>query len=1117
MLYINQKTRMSASCALLSCTALLACAFLTLTNASAQVLYGGVTGQVVDQQGGALPGVMVTLTNTGTSARLDEVSDAQGLYAFRNLPPGTYDIACTLTGFKELRQTGLKVSAGNPIRIDLTLEIGAMSETVSVVSDTTLLKSVKAELNTELTSKDVTTLPLNGYRNYQSLLNLVPGATPTQFQNAEIDTPARSLRTWVNGTQPNANTTRVDGAVSVNVWLPHHAMYVQSAESIDTVNVTTNSFDADTGMAAGAAQTVITKSGTNSLKGSAFLYYNNDSLNANRYDLDYFDLPKPQVDTKTYGGTLGGPILRNKLFYFGSWERYDTKRPTTYTYAVPTAKMRAGDFSEVAAAYPTFKLFDPLSDRTGVSRQQWTNNKIPSQYLSPIAQAYMDLAYPAVNSTKDLNSDLLLNDYTQLRDEYQKRDNIDLKVNYQLRPSAMVWGKVGYMKNTGTGNNFVLGFDKPSIGDTKVVLTTFGTTWALDQTTVLDANFGMSRQDQTVLPSDYGENYGLQLGIPGTNSATDMRESGLPTMANGFSYPSPNWMPLWRKEISYSGTVGLTKVFTTHEIRTGMDFVRLELNHRQAEWGDYGLKGGFSFSNNTTGAVGYTSPGFNNFAAFLMGLPNYYAEDTQTEEMTGRENQWAFYVRDRWSVNPKLTVSGGLRLEHYPMMTRVGRGLEILDYNSYVVTLGGVGGQPKDVGIDLKTWYLAPRVGASYRFNEKTVLRAGYGMTINPLPWSRPMRGSYPFDINNNATAAGTYDYVTTLATGIPAVQLPDTSSGQVVLPRGVYIRTPNPKDVNRAQIQQWNLSVERKVFYDIALEVAYVGTRTDGGYADLNRNVGVPGGGGTAAAYFASAGTTAINEWAARTKSRYKGLQVALNRPFRNGLLLKGAYTWSQAKDMADEDGWTGLTWNYLPKYDDNFALAGFDRTHVFQMGWAYELPVFKSRKDVVGTILGDWQVSGIWSWFSGTPYSISGTNDAMACQGCGSIQINYSGEPQVVGEAGNFTQPYYDKSKFSQPSGLGIDGFGTTQRNAFRRPPAWNVDLSMFKAFPIGNFRPEFRMDFTNIFNHVNWGAPNTTYTAPNFLLYAPANASGVPYSDTSSNTPGPRRIQLGFRFQF
>ena len=449
----------------------------------------------------------------------------------------------------------------------------------------------------------------------------------------------------------------------------------------------------------------------------------------------------------------------------------------------------------------------------------------------------MNQVYPAVNSTKDLNSNLLLDDYTQLRDESQKRDNLDFKINWQLRPGAMVWGKFGYMKNEGTGNNFVLGFDNPSIGDTRSILTTFGTTWTLGPVDGARRQLrhepagpdGAARRLRDELrPAARHPRHQQPERHPRERPADDGQR------LLGYRR-SPNWMPLWRKEISYSGTVGLTKVFTNHEIRAGMDFVRLELNHRQAEWGDYGLKGGFSFSNNTTGAVGYTSPGYNNFAAFLLGLPNYYAEDTQTEEMTGRENQFAFYVRDRWTVSPKLTVSGGLRLEHYPLMTRVGRGIEILDYNTYQVTLGGIGGQPKDVGIDIKTWYMAPRVGASYRLNENTVLRAGYGMTINPLPWSRPMRGSYPFDINNNATAAGTYDYVTTLATGIPAVKLPDTSTG-IVLPRGVYIRTPNPDDVDRGQVQQWNVSVERKVFYDIAVEVAYVGTATDGGYADLNR-----------------------------------------------------------------------------------------------------------------------------------------------------------------------------------------------------------------------------------------------------------------------------------------
>ena len=1104
----NRRGRVALMIAAFALAAVVSAPALT----DAQTLYGSITGTVNDPQGAALPGVTVTAVNTGTSLKLEQVTDGTGNFTFRNLPPGTYELTAGLEGFKELKQSGLPVTAGNPIRVSLKLELGGITETVNVSAEAALIQTEKADLSTELTGRQVTNLPLNQFRNYQQLLNLVPGATPTQFQNAELDTPARSLRTWVNGTQPNANTTRVDGAVSVNVWLPHHAMYVQSAESIDTVSVATNNFDADTGMAAGAAQTVITKSGTNSLRGSAFYFLNNDKMNANTYYNDYFDLPKPKGSTKTFGGTVGGPVVKNKLFYFASWERYDTERPTTYTYSVPTAKMRAGDFSEVAAAYPAFKLFNPFSDATGAARQQWANNIIPGQYLSPIAQNLLKFL-PQVNSARDLNSNLLLDDYTQLRTEFQTRDNLDFKVNYQITPSGMVWGKFGYMKNKGSGNNFYLGFDNPPSGDTKVYLATFGTTWTLSPTMLLDANAGMSRQNQDLFPPDYGTNYGIEAGIPGVNNPNDIRESGLPYM--GATYAVGNgtagWLPLFRKETSYSGSIGVTKVFAKHEMRVGVDFVRLELNHRQAEWGSYGLKGGFGFSDNTTGAVGYTSPGWNSWAAYMMGLPQSYSEDTQTADMSGRENQFAFYVRDRWKVTPKLTVSAGARLDYYPLMQRAdGRGIEILDYSTRMVTLGGIGGQAKNPGLNYQAWYIEPRVGAAYRLNEDTVLRAGYGSTRNPLPWSRPMRGSYPFDVNNNANSLGTYEWVTTLANGIPAVNLPDTSTGQVILPSGVYIRSPNPDNVNRGIIHQWNVTFERRLPLDLALEVAYVGTATNGGYADLNMNVGVPGGGGRAAAYYSSFGTSAITDWGSRTKSRYKGLQIALNRPFSNGLMLKGAYTWSQSKNMADEDGWTGLTWNYLPKYDDNFSIAGFDRTHVASLGWVYELPFFANRTDTVGTVLGGWQFNGVARWFTGTPYSISGTNNAMSCQGCGSILINYSGDPKPVGDPTDFTAPYYDKSNFSQPSGLGVEGFGNTKRNFFRRPAQWGLDVSLFKAFPIGRFRPELRVDVTNVFNHFNWGAPNTSYTSPNFMLYNPGS---VDYTAVYS----PRRVQLGLRVGF
>src|SRR5215207_8525710 len=256
-------------------------------------------------------------------------------------------------------------------------------------------------------------------------------------------------------------------------------------------------------------------------------------------------------------------------------------------------------------------------------------------------------------------------------------------------------------------------------------------------------------------------------------------------------------------------------------------------------------------------------------------------------------------------------------------------------------------------------------------------MRAGSGRTNNTMPWSRPMRGTFPFDISYNNTA-DTFQWLGTLAQGIPEVPIPDISSGRVKLPQGIFVRSPNPNQVDRGTIKQWNVAYEYRWPFDVATEVAYVGTRTDGGYADLNINYGTPGGGNASRQYFAIAGTTAINDWASRTKSRYHGLQLALNRPLRNGLLLKGAYTYSKSKNMADEDGWVGLTWNTPLKYDDNFATAGFDRPHVFQMGVVYTLPFMQQRTDVVGKLLQGWQLNGIISAYSGTPFTVTGTNTA-------------------------------------------------------------------------------------------------------------------------------------------
>jgi hypothetical protein len=1084
-------------------------------DARAQVLYGSIVGNVSDAQGAMTPGVTLTATNTGTGLKVETVSDADGAFTFRNLLPGTYDLTAALTGFREYRQTGIAISAGNPVRVNVKMEVGALNETVQVSADATRLQTDKADLSTELTSAAITNLPLNQYRNYQQLLNLVPGATPAQFQNAEIDSPGRSLRTWVNGTQPNSNATRIDGAVSVNIWLPHHVGYIQPAETIETVNIATNNFDAEYGMAGGAAATVITKSGTNEVKGSAFWFTNNEGLNANSFFNNAFNIKKDPLSRNIYGGTVGGPVLHNKLFYFGSVESFNDRRGSTANYGVPTQRMRNGDFGEVAAAYANFRLYNPFTGGAGgAGRDVFPNSTIPSSMINPVARQILNY-YPLPNTTADLNSNQLADDYTQFREVRSDRDNYDLKMTWQRNPSHSIWGKFATL-DAEVIDNFSLGFDKGSVGDTRVYVATVGHTWTISPTLVLDGNFGANIQNQQVTGPDYGDNLGLDLGIPGSNGI-DIRQSGLPYFDNGYPIgTTPNWMPLFRHERSYTFSSALTKVFKAHDLRVGMDIVRHELNHIQAEFGDIGgVRGGFRFNGTVTGVPGYTPQLWNSFGTFLLGLQTYQGKDVQTEEMTGREWQSAFYVRDRWNVSSNFTIAAGVRLEYYPLMTRANRGIERLDLNTYEALIGGLGSTPKDVGIQMQHWYLAPRLGAMYRFGEKAVARIGYGRTINPLPWSRPMRGSFPQDIFYNRTA-DQFTYLGSLENGIPPVAVPDLSSGRVPLPRGVFMRSPNPTDVDRGIIQQWNVAYEYKLPLDIAAEVAYVGTRTDGGYADRDLNYGVPGGGNASRQYFALAGTTAINDWAARTKSRYQGLQVSLNRPLKHNLLLKGAYTFSRSKNMADEDGWVGLTWNSPLMYDRNFALAGFDRPHVFQLGFVYTLPFMEEGTSLAARLAQGWQLNGIVAAYSGTPFTVTATNTTLNCPGCGSITVNYTGDSSPTGEAGINGTPWYPVSAITQPTTADVAGFGNTGRNFFRRPGVWDVDLGVFKTFSIGRWKPEFRVEMANVFNHTTWGRPVVTVTANNFMQFVP-QSTVVTDGNNQQNTPGPRRIQIGFRTAF
>jgi hypothetical protein len=1105
---------------------------LAALPAGAQVLYGSLVGSVQDESGAVVPGAAVTLTNKGTGQVLEATTDTEGNYSINNILPGTYDVKVTKQGFTTYAETGLNISANNVTRADVNMKVGNVTDTVSVAADATALQTESATVKSELSSREIQALPLAAYRNYQSLLNLVPGTTPAAFQNANTDTPERSLTTNVNGTARNNNNTRLDGAASVNIWLPHHSAYVPPSESVQEVNVSTNNFDAEQGLAGGAAIQVITKSGTNELHGSAFAYHDNHVFQArNFFQQTQLGRNKPKLLRNIDGGTIGGPIVRDKLFFFGSYEAMLERVIRQGIFSVPTAARRNGDFSNVPKATAIFNPFTGNLDGTG--RTQFANNIITPNLINPISKQVLALV-PLPNLPGEVN-----NYFNSAPQEFD-RHNFDVKVNWNRNERHQIFTKFSHMKALVTGQ-YQLGAAGGAClcdggsgsGDTKSYVGSVGHTWTLGSGFIVDGNFAVTQRTQVVLPPDYGQNIGLDvLKIPGTNGP-DPRQSGLPqfNLSTFTSYGNQNtWAPLNRDERSYTFAQNVTKLLGNHDFRFGADIVRHELNHWQPEIGA-GPRGRFNFTGNETALKGAPTgtPGpneYNSFAAFLLGTPQTVEKSIQYELMTTREWQYGFYARDRWQVGRNLTLTLGLRYELFPIMVRADRGIEVLDLNSPVqltngtpngfmqVLLGGRGGNPETLNVSSRKTMFAPRLGFAWRVNDDTVVRSGYGITYDPMPFGRPLRGFYPLTIAQQFVAdyAGADPNLTFspygalsggalvpgLNVGIRSFGGPDLNQARVNLPGTVQMRSPYDRQLNRGYIQSWNLFVERKLIGDTKIEVGYVGTQTTNQLADLELNASEPGQAAQAplrAKYGRTASTLMWDGW---LSSNYHALQVAVNRRYSKGLFVKAAYTWSKAINMTDDTGWAGLTFNSPSAISKNRARAGYDIPHNLQIGAAYELPFGKGRKwmsDGAGaTIFGGWAINPIFSAVSGRPFTVTAANNTLQALNSGTQTPDLVGdikrldyEPLLAYAPGART-PMYDPSAFRLVTGS--PRFGSSGRNVLRGPGFINLDLSLIRDFRITErVTAGLRVDGFNVTNTPHFNNPAANLSGANFLVITSA----------------------------
>ena len=1105
--------------------------------AFSQVLYGSIVGTVEDPSGAVVPNAALSLTNAGTGATREIKADEQGRYTAASLSPGTYSLKITAPGFRTLTRTGIAVTINNITRAEVRLEVGQLAEQVTVSASTATLQTDRSDVRAEFASKTIVELPLNNYRNYQSMINLVPGATPAAFQNSAGSSPSRSLSTNVNGTNRNNNNTRIDGATNVYIWLPHHTLYNPPVESIETVNISTSSFDAEQGMAGGAAITVATKSGTNKIRGSAFWYHDNNALYARPY---FFQqavnkprLPKGIVNIP--GFTFGGPIIKNKLFYFFSYEKTEERTGQFGNFSVPAADARAGNFAAYAALG---NIYDPLTgDANGGGRQLFANNQIPPSRFSPIWTKLQALAplpnQPAQDGFNTVGNFFAAGTQSLTRDQY------DVKVNYNLSTKLMIWGKYSNLIAPVVGTTAFGRLTGPNLGqigraDTRVDIPTFGFNYTLSPSVLIDGVFGYTKFSNVAIGPDYGKNTGLdEWGIPGTNGgkayASDIRYSGQPCIRNGFS----NWgnctgsNPNFYADNSYTYSTNVSKIQGAHEIRFGVDMIRHAMNHWQPEIAN--PRGELVPTGNATVLQGQVARTNHVYAAGLLDILGSASKSVQFYEMKTREWQYGLYFRDRWQVTRKLTLNLGLRWELYPLLTRGdGRGLERWDPSTNLVTLGGVGNVPQDNGYSVSKKLFAPRIGLAYRLNDATVIRAGYSVSYNPMALSRPLRGLYPATVAATWAAPTQFGFFGLLSQGLPEVPTPDISTGTITLPPTVNMgpRSPWGGQINRGYIHSWNFTIERRLPGSFLVSGGYVGNQTVRQFLDRDINA-APIGTGPQGRPLARTQGRIIEAlmWDGWGNSNYHSLQVAVNKSLTKGLFMKGAYTWSKAINMADDDGWAALPLTNLPSaLGRNRALAGYDRPRMLVMSWVYELPFGKGQpmalKGLADRIAGGWRINGIYSAYDGTPFTVSAAAASLNAPGSNQtadqiadiVKVNQFGPGAQFYSVNSFRDP-----NFQRPAGT--FRFGTMGRNALRGPGFQKADLAMFKDFQLTErFVLQFKAEAFNFTNTPRFTNPsaNVSDMAINATTGAVINTNNF-MAITNTDPGSERRFRFGLRLSF
>ena len=1100
---------------------LVACAIVLILMMAAnpssslgQVLYGALLGRITDAAGAIMPGAKINVTNKSTGQQRETVSDESGAFAFRDLQVGTYDIQIAQSGFKSYTKSGVTVGLNSTVREDVQMEVGGTSETVTITAAAPILQTDRADVSNQLDKAQITNLPIGAGRNFQQLYKLIPGASAPAEAHSDAGNPQRALVTNFNGASYSNNNTRLDGATVSYPWLPHIVAYVPPQDAVETVNVVTNSFDAEQGMAGGAAVNVQIKSGSNQFHGSLHEFHTNSRMRARNF-FYYQPGTLPKNIFNQFGGTFGGPVIKNKLFFFGSWERTVRRQNASAFRTLPTAALRQGDFSGTGA-----RIYDPETGAAnGTGRTLFANDRIPTNRIDPIVQKLIALI-PSPN----LVSATPANNYFASGTYEFNRDNYDFKVNYIPSDKSTLFVRYSISPSQifdppslGAAGGDALAGGQPGNAPGRVQSTAIGGTYTLTPSLLLDGNLGFTRQRLGAQNVDIDKNYGLDLGIPGTNGS-DRLQGGYPrfTISGFSSIGNPNVSnPFLFRDNQYVAAGNLSWSRGAHNLRFGGEYTYYTINHFQPQ-AAYGPRGGFNFSGGLTVLNGGAAPTlYNGWADFLLGLPQAMGKDLQNINPAAvRMPGWGIYARDQWQVTRNLTLNYGTRFERYPFATRDHRGAERYDPVTDRVLIGGLGSTPENTGVEVGAGQFAPRLGIAWRATEKTVVRVGYGISVDPNSF-RNMRDAYPATISLQLSGASSFQAAGLLKNGLPAIISPDISSGSITLPTAIGTQT-FPQTFNRGYIQSLNLTLQRDIGWGFTVQGAYVATRAIRQTANVNINAGEVGLGNPGRSLARYGRIANINMLVPFNTATYDGFQAQVNRRLNPAAQIGLTYTFSKSMGYADNSD-SGLTFNSVSQWARNRALSSFDRTHNLQIYGVYELPFGAGKRWATSGpgswFLGGWQLNGIVSQISGTPFTITSAGTSLNAPGNTQTADLVAAKVNFPGGIGRGAS-WFDPTAFAPVTAV---RYGTLGRNTMRGPGVFNFDASIFRNFKLTErFRLQFRAESFNVTNTPAFNPPGSNASSPTRRADGSIiNTNG--FSEITSAQGTERQIRFALKLTF